>query len=159
MHYLWLTMVTASLSLPAVASVEQSLQQCAQISNDTQRLACFDQLSASITSASAQVGVAATAATPAAAAATESAVDRFGAKPKDVVNEPDEIKLTVASIAKSPRGALIITFENGQVWRQAEVERFSLYPGSKVIIKKAALGSFLLQVEGQGRLTRVKREQ
>ncbi len=158
MRYLCLAMLCACLTLPAVASVEQSLQQCGQISNDKQRLACFDQLSASLNTSQSQDKVASADAlsvtTP-----SESAVDRFGAKPKETVSEPDEIKLTVASIDKSSRGALIMTFENGQIWRQLEVEHFSLRPGSKVTIKKAAFGSFLLQADGLSRSTRVRRVQ
>lgn len=158
MRHLWLAMLSVSFTLPAMASVEQSLQQCVQITNDTQRLACFDELSASINTANIQIEVA-TPATSSVPSPSGSAVDRFGAKPKEAINEPDEIKLTVASINKSPRGALIITFENGQIWRQVEVERFTLYSGNNVIIKKAAFGSFLMQAEGFNRSTRVRREQ
>ena len=166
MHYLWIAMVTASLSLPAVAAVEQSLQQCAQIGQDAQRLACYDQLSASLKSPSTQVNaatpnspvVASTAPTQAAPTAT-AAIARFGAKPVEVVQEPEAIELTIASISQSARGNLIISFDNGQVWKQLEAKRYRLAAGDKVQIKKAALGSYLLQAEGRNRSIRVQREQ
>ncbi|WP_417763406.1 hypothetical protein [Shewanella sp.] len=158
MRHLWLAMLSVGFTLPAMASVEQSLQQCVQITNDTQRLACFDELSASINTANIQIEVA-TPATSSVPSPSSSAVDRFGAKPKEAINEPDEIKLTVASINKSPRGALIITFENGQIWRQLQAQRYRLRPGDKVTIEKAALGSFLLRAEGRNQSTRVQREQ
>lgn len=133
MHYLWIAMVTASLSLSAVASVKQLPQQCAQIAQVSQRLACYDQLSASINSAHTQMN---------SAPPSSSAV--ISPAPTASSMTPEEITLTIASISPSVRGKRITSFNNDQVWKQGEARSYRLKAADNVMIKKAALGSYLL---------------
>jgi hypothetical protein len=52
---------------------------------------------------------------------------------------------TVTSIDKRPRGELVVTLDNGQVWAQKNADRyFPLEVGDTVEILAGALGSFRL---------------
>ncbi|KFZ36777.1 hypothetical protein HR45_14235 [Shewanella mangrovi] len=184
MRYLWIAVAAAGFSLPSMASVEQAVLNCAKVDNAQQRLACFDKLSQSLThlagnsSASsaptpaapastvvvpqapvAPVAPRGTSATPPSVPTQVNPQQLFGAKSKIEDLTPDAIELTVASISKSLRGEMSITFKNGQVWKQLEAKHYRLRVGDKVTIKKASLGSFLLYAEGRNSSIRVQREQ
>ena len=52
---------------------------------------------------------------------------------------------TVAAIDKRPRGELVVTLDNGQVWAQKSADRyFPIAVGDTVEILSGALGSFRL---------------
>lgn len=71
--------------------------------------------------------------------------------------EINQISVRVATMKKRPTGEMLITLENGQVWGQSETyRRARVKAGDTVIIRRAALGSFLLVTE-DGIGTRVKR--
>lgn len=57
-------------------------------------------------------------------------------------------------------GKWILSLDSGAVWRQTDTETVLRDPraGSRVVIRAAALGSFLLSVDGQ-RSFRARREQ
>ncbi|MCA6322212.1 MAG: hypothetical protein IM652_11305 [Phenylobacterium sp.] len=57
-------------------------------------------------------------------------------------------------------GKWVLSLDNGSVWRQTDTESVLRPPraGSRVVIKSAAMGSFLLSVDGQ-RSIRVRREE
>ncbi|QSX33371.1 hypothetical protein JYB87_16890 [Shewanella avicenniae] len=166
MRYFLIAVAAAGVSFSTLASVEQAVLDCAKVENAQQRLACYDDLSVSLQQhvEKSQADVAQSDVEPVVSSTsskepTAAAIDRFGAKPVEVIKSPEEINLTIASIRESVRGELIITFENGQVWKQVEQRRYRLEAGDKVTIKKAALGSFLLQAEGRNRSIRVQRQQ
>lgn len=77
---------------------------------------------------------------------------------KDVDEKaPKSLEATVVKVASRPRGELVITLDNGQVWVQQEVDqRARVSAGDVVTIRKAALGSHLLVTAG-GVATRVRR--
>jgi hypothetical protein len=58
---------------------------------------------------------------------------------------PKRMSATVTVIDKRPRGELVVTLDNGQVWAQKNVDRyFPLEVGDPVEILAGALGSFRL---------------
>ena len=58
---------------------------------------------------------------------------------------PKRMSATVTSIDKRPRGELVVTLDNGQVWAQKNADRyFPLEVGDTVEILAGALGSFRL---------------
>ena len=58
---------------------------------------------------------------------------------------PKRMSATVTSIDKRPRGELVVTLDNGQVWAQKSADRyFPLEIGDTVEILAGALGSFRL---------------
>lgn len=66
------------------------------------------------------------------------------------------ITQTVSSVRTDPYDLFIITLESGQVWRQTE-GRLKVRDGDKVVIQSAAMGSFLLHLEGRSKSVRVRR--
>ncbi len=58
---------------------------------------------------------------------------------------PKRMKATVTAIDKRPRGELVVTLDNGQVWAQKSADRyFPLEVGDPVAILAGSLGSFRL---------------
>jgi hypothetical protein len=58
---------------------------------------------------------------------------------------PKRMSATVTAIDKRPRGELVVTLDNGQVWAQKNAERyFPLEVGDSVAILAGSLGSFRL---------------
>jgi hypothetical protein len=80
---------------------------------------------------------------------------------KEAVKRPEDrikqLKEKVIKIQKAPYGELIITFENGQVWRQTDSIRFRLSTDEVVIIERGALGSFFIGKENTNQRIRAKR--
>ena len=58
---------------------------------------------------------------------------------------PKRMSATVTAIDKRPRGELVVTLDNGQVWAQKSADRyFPLKVGDPVAILSGSLGSFRL---------------
>ena len=75
-------------------------------------------------------------------------------RPEDIIKQ---LKVKVIKIQKAPYGELIITVENGQVWRQTDGMRFKLSTDEMIIIERGALGSFFIGKENTNRRIRAKR--
>ena len=87
-------------------------------------------------------------------------------RPQNVVRDDEgDIEAVTLQIARINRGAydkLTIYFRNGQVWRQIDSEIVRLRssnPPRTATIRRAALGSYLLQFDDRGRAIRVRREE
>jgi hypothetical protein len=104
-------------------------------------------------------GAAATAATPAA----KSAAADFGVSGSEVARQRDaeaqkqpgapekidRINAAVTAISKRPRGELVVTLDNGQVWAQKEVQYVPVKVGDQVTILAGALHSYKMVVAGR----------
>ncbi|MBU2179069.1 MAG: hypothetical protein KJ930_06490, partial [Gammaproteobacteria bacterium] len=55
------------------------------------------------------------------------------------------------------RKKLVITLENGQQWRQTDQAQLNIQAGDRCTVKRGALGSFLLGIEGVNKKIRVRR--
>lgn len=67
------------------------------------------------------------------------------AKPKKI----NEIELAVKSIRKDPYGKVIVTMENGQVWRQTTTDvTFRKKKADIAEIRKGSLGSYFMKLDG-----------
>jgi hypothetical protein len=114
--------------------------------------------------ASTAAAIAAPGAPPAGAAAPPAQAEfDFG-----VHNGPLEAKLintqrekqmlaVVSAISNRPRGELVVTLDNGQVWAQIEATRYPLKPGDHVEIDVGAMGSYVLWCPSNRRATKVTR--
>jgi hypothetical protein len=76
----------------------------------------------------------------------------------DKPEELDRVSAVVDRAYHSGDGAWVIELEGGGVWRQIDSEPLGRAPrkGSKVDIRKAAMGSFFMNIDGQ-RAIRTKR--
>ena len=85
--------------------------------------------------------------------------EEFGAeqlkKPEAV--EAAELSSKVVKIEKDARKRMILHLANGQEWLQLEVEYFYVKPGDTAVIRRAALGSFLLGTDRVSKKIRVRR--
>jgi hypothetical protein len=76
----------------------------------------------------------------------------------DKAKELDEISATVTEVVTQPRGEMIVTLDNGQVWAQKVADsRFQLKAGDQVKIRAGALGAYYLSLGSSDRKTRVSR--
>jgi hypothetical protein len=93
---------------------------------------------------------------------TDAEVKRAAKKKEDPSSkgsERDAIQATVKEVKRRKTGEFIATFEDGQVWAQAEVEsKARIRPGDTVTIRRASLGSYML-ITTAGVGTRVRRVQ
>lgn len=163
---IFLAVFLSAVVAPGVAAQDLAvaLQSCRTEQDDAERLACYDR-EIETRRQPPTISAPAQAAMPAAASLT--AEQRFGYEDvrdherrdegADGTRALEELVAKVAGIAKRPDGAILITLENGQVWRQSTSEPyFRLGVGDTVKIKPAALGSFLLYGNSR-RSIRVKR--
>ena len=54
---------------------------------------------------------------------------------------------------------MLVTLDNGQVWKQVDASNLRLRVGDTVDIERASLGSFMLRKKGSKRSMRVSREE
>ena len=136
------------------------LVNCRDIVEAEERLACYDSKVAALDEAQQKEEIIVTDK----AAVKEARRGLFGFNlPKIKIfgggdeNEVSEIEGTIKSVSRR-NGNWLITLEDGARWQQISTGRLALPPkaGMPVRIKKAALGSFLVNIRGQ-RAIRMKR--
>lgn len=147
------------------AELVKALSACRAISDPTERLACFDRAAAALDEAQTKGDVV--------------IVDRhevqevkrqafgFSLDALSIFNkggkEPPE-DASINAIAKAAfqnaSGKWVVTLEGGAVWRQIDSDSLNIdpHPGSKVHIRRASLGSFLMSIDGQNSI-RVHRDE
>ena len=144
--FLWLVAV----SLPALAQAEaldQALRRCAKEPAQTQRLACFDALAASL---------------------PQIKADSFGMT-EDIKRQRDPVAVEqtkhetlsakITGLQPGPNGVWIFTLDNQQVWKQAEAKASIQFAvGEAVHIEHGAMSSLWLAAD-KGRKVRVTRLQ
>lgn len=149
----------------------QALQECKELANADNRLACFDSIQipaktikkviAAKESKSTKQVVKEIDVVSVPKQATEAAPTRVIKKEqfglKNIVKEPEYITLVVEKIKKNPYGDIIVYLQEGQVWKQTDGRALRLKQNDKVIVKKGALNSFQMMKEGGSRLMKVKR--
>jgi hypothetical protein len=135
-------------TIPALAlpdPLAAALRKCAAMTDQAQRLACFDALVTELPKVEA---------------------DSFGMT-ADIVHKRDPVAERhsndavlpgkIIALGRTPNGALVFTLDNQQVWLQAEVEPGKLFVvGDLVRIEHGAMGSLWLAAD-KARKTRVKR--
>ena len=149
---------------PACAQGGGELVRCVSIDDDAQRLACYDRLFRSSAPSSAPAPATTAGATTAAATARPAEED-FG---KDVAERARareqeqekvrEVRARVTKVDVLRDGALVLTLDNGQVWRQNEPTlTLQFKEGDEVLIRSGMLGSYLLRHADGKSTTRVTR--
>ena len=160
--------LAAPLSGVAATSRDAALARCAGIDAPERRLACYDDVvgrrtadsgaavaaatpSATVASSEAGPGSAARATHAAPTASNEAATGGgatpdFGLTPiqrKPQQSGPESITARIAGITGDRVGRAILTLDNGQTWLVGDNDA-RLTVGQEVVIRRGALGSFLL---------------
>ena len=142
------------------AQVLQAVVDCRPMTDANARLACYDAAAAKLDEAEASGQVVVVDKEQARAVRREvfglqlPSLDIFShaAKgPGAAVEEVDRVTETVKSASRQADGRWVIELESAAVWRQIDANDLANDPhsGSKVEIRKAALGSFFMKVDGQ----------
>ncbi|WP_298773728.1 hypothetical protein [uncultured Shewanella sp.] len=150
-----LLLTSLLLSNSVFADVEHALLQCSSVPDKLDRLICFDKLASAV-----KDGKNVTSAHLSAKDATPQIItveDSFGLKEKPKEEQIEKIYAQVTQVDKNPYGALKITFDNGQVWKQTDSRYFKVKVDETLFIKTGALGSFILGRDNQNTTIRVKR--
>jgi hypothetical protein len=145
------------------APAVQAVIQCRTMTDTAQRLACFDAAAARLDDAQAKGDLV----TIDRAQRRTLRRESFGfALPSLSIfdkGEPAEevatLALKVTHASQDPQGRWQIELEGGQYWHQtsSDVLARDPRPGSQAVIKKGALGSFDMKIDGQPSI-RVRRE-
>lgn len=155
-----------AVSAGAHAQVVDSVRSCASVQDNERRLACYD-------AAVGELGAHAAPEASSQISATKPAgggqpADNFGATGSELAKKraqekeqseegSRELTARITKIERLPRGELLVTLDNGHVWRQKQVQStFVLRVGEAVTIKRGTLGSHRL-VNASGRATAVTR--
>ena len=150
------TAVAADKTPPPVSPLVAKLCSCRAIQDDAQRLACFDRESASLVTAVTSGNVAVVDQGQLRAARRSLFGFQLPRLPffsgdKSADDLPDQIESSIKAVEVMGRGRYRMTITDGAVWenidspmRLAEPE-----PGHKIVIKKGAIGSYFLRINGQ----------
>lgn len=132
------------------AAVRDGVHACATERRDAARLECYDALARSVgADSTAQRAVQAAepapppvgAAAPAVAALADTGSSRAREPRREDEPETQEVVSTVAALNEIQPGRLEITLANGQVWRQANTERYPLQVGHEVRVYPTRFGN------------------
>jgi hypothetical protein len=156
--------VSAATPDSTTAPAVQAVVDCRKLADDTARLACYDKAADALGAAEANGDVVSLDRTQRAQVRKEAfgfalpsltVLDK-GEKPEAV----DRIDDVVASAGQTPDGKWVIRMQSGAVWRQIDDYELARRPkpGMPVVIKRASLGSYMANVDGQPAL-RMHRDQ
>jgi hypothetical protein len=140
------------------AAVLQAVVECRAIKDREARLNCFDAAAAKLDEAEASGQVVVVEKQQIQTVKREAfgltlpSLDLFGRSAKSAAAvDVDRVTETVKTARRGPDNRWVVELETGAVWRQIDENEIARdpRPGSKVEIKKAALGSFVMKVDGQ----------
>lgn len=133
----------------AAAADEGAWRQCRAMLDAALRLACYDRLP--IGAAAAQVG--ADAQMPAAGSSSTFGMARS-------ISEPDRVQSRIEGLFSGWSPGTDFKLANGQVWRIDDgTEGIYNLNSPLVSVKRGALGTFRMEIDGAGKAPRVKRVQ
>ncbi len=156
----------APMTTTVAGDLATELRTCSELTDGGERLACFDAIAEPLadTTTDPEPAAEATAASEISAPTNEreSAAGRgldFGL-PAPAVEEaqPDEITSRHVGEFRGWSGNTAFSLENGQVWRQVRTGRMHWVADSPMItIRRTAIGTYWLGVEGINAQVRVRR--
>jgi hypothetical protein len=164
----WLTLL---LPLAAAAESGETLLGCRQITDATARLACYDRVvdraANAVEPEAPEMPPRVSALQPNSPQAEQSLRERlFGrsAEARDRalrdaygVSTASEIVAFATAVERGRDERLVVTLDNGQVWRQMESRVFLIRVGQQVRVREGALGAFYMNPVDGGRAARVQR--
>ena len=145
-------------SFSCLAAETQTLEQCLTIENDLHRLMCYDKVANAIVNPEkTTVTASVTLRTAPDPQADPQAVFGLEHKQENETEEADTLIAIINTVTRAPRGELILTLDNNQVWRQIGADGFRVNAGQVVVISRGAFNSFLLKLQDGNKSIRVKR--
>ena len=139
---------------PTRAPAMQSVLDCRALTDGVQRLACFDNAVGAMASAEKSGDLVTIdreqrrAVRRQAFGLTLPSLAMFdkGEKPE----ETNRIAVTLAAAARNGSGKWVFTLDDGAIWRQIDDSELEPppRPGVKAVIRRAALGSYMIHLEG-----------
>ncbi len=158
--------LAAALAAPAVSGAKdvtpqgraaafQALADCRKLKEDGARLACYDAAAAKLDEAETKGDIVVVDRAQARAARKQafgfnlSALSIFDKG--ETKEEVDRVDATVDSASQDANGKWTVRLDDGAVWRQIDTEPVNKAPhhGSKAVIRRAAIGSYKLSLDGQ----------
>jgi hypothetical protein len=137
-----------------------NLTDCAAISNNNIRLACFDKLVPRQENNPIVEVTTVVSTTVDKKSVQQKNVDGFAKehlkKPK-AEQGPSSLFSTVTKVKQLLRGQWVIYLKNGQKWQQTDTARINIKVGNKIRLDKGAMGAIYLYKEGSQRNIKVKR--
>ena len=164
---LWIKLVAvATLAVPLVATaaaapksatpaVLKALFDCRAITTDAERLACYDAAVGQVNKAEKTGEVIIVDRQEARAARRQAfGLDLSALAILDRSEEKTEVDRVIGEVASARRGGdgrWTVVLADGAVWKQVDDQSLSKDPkkGSKVEIRKASIGSYFMNVDGQ----------
>ncbi len=153
-------------ALPVLAA-DDAFRECRQIEDVEERVTCYDSVVDSrFFDESSERDAADSSPSTTDSNAAPDAQSLFGTNDAEArqivestlaIEQIEQIKATISNVRESAGEKLIVTLDNGQVWRQLDNKTLLLKSGDIVIVRKASLSSFLLEKESGSRSIRVKR--
>ena len=145
------------------AAVLEAIVGCRTITDSDARLKCFDEASAKLDEAEAAGQVVVVDREQARQVRREvfglqlPSLDIFNlggggkAAGAAAADDVEQVADTVRSAGRTGDGKWVFELTGGPVWRQMDDGQFAIDPhaGSKVVIKRGALGAFFMKVDGQ----------
>ena len=160
MHRTLLPLLSLSLALfaaTALASPDAAMRQCRALGDASARLACYDAVplpaSAGATTSAAAAAGPAPMATP---ASTPNLTSSFGLTRPD--QKLPDIRSHIVGAFEGWEARTRIRLANGQVWQISDDSSASYnLRDPKVTVRRAAMGSYMLDIEGAKNMPRVRR--
>lgn len=154
MKVLFTSLILVTLGMNTATA--ETLQDCIDTADNSQRLACYDRIFGHTKSSNSVVSDSynSSNSTP----TYGNPEDTFGLERKVVASSPENISSAITGKIKHWKPGVSLKLDNGQIW-EIKSGRKIYYPitNPKVTIKKASLGSFLMNIEGLNSSFKVKR--
>lgn len=156
----------------ATESVADAMTACSAKSNSLQRLVCYDKIAARLNDLSDSTLPATVVKTPALSSATAPNVPTVAAPSQSTTTAPvqsksmfgfaekesdESVVATITKLSTDSRNYMTFTLDNGQVWKQTEVNRIRFKEGDTVEIEEGRFSGFYLSSTNNNRSTNVKR--
>jgi hypothetical protein len=154
-------LISASWVVPG-PSTAQTAAACASISDNAQRLSCYDNLfrkgpaEQPVGSVTAPQRVATQ--SPPHPSSAEAPAGEFGGEFRPPKSGPKTLKATVTGVAPLGQGLYRLTLDNGQVWTTTQADwTLAFESNDSVTISRMMLGNYVITRASQGHAVGVKR--
>lgn len=144
-------LLASTVLVPVQASadakgLDEQLLKCFEMSDETQRIVCYDGISRTIAKANPEKQE----------IVKQRAIDDFGLSHQE--QSHDEMIMQATHVEREPGGKWLITMDNGQVWQQTNDDRYNFHTKQpKVRIFKMLFGSYAMTEVDRSKKIRVKR--